>query len=850
VIKSLYEKMDSLEKIISGELQGDFDLFSVQNGNSGDCSEQLEELRRLLYSLEVFISREEGAFTVIFLGHFSAAKSSTLNWVLNLWGQENVQRATGNTTTDSCVTILTHSSNKLDLKINTSHKGVPIEVSKIENDLLKDMVFIDTPGAGEFANDERNLVEYLFWSDLIVFCSNSNETFGHFDLQVLRAKQKHLPNTPLLFGFTKVDNLFTEINKNTRQLAGFEQENFNDVVGSALGKLDDEVQGHQYTAEDFYPLVTLEKISYGVEELVQAIITTKETRDSNSIREMFANRYNAFAKRGVECRDFFASYGGEQVNLLQSHFEQLEINRERFTKLVTFQDSAFSYELKEVSETVDKKHKSAINQLSTKLLEPIYSVNVSDNTFQTQLNRAIENIRLEVRDTLSLSIEQYLDEVLSKHTKLDSTKLVTLVVRDLERLILNFDGEAITFRQSYKDLKDLIDKLSNFYNRLQSVKLTYMSNVIPEVNEALKSKYLDQEAKFRENLNDFTEAAAKMANLSLFKNNAMINEINKMIDQVKLETNESVLPDISSRLIDQSEVNNLSDNTYKELRQELKLKEIEFECRQKSPLELLIKLQPESSSSPVFGFEKKTIHDTVENIKDNAKRDLAESMLDIERNKRSENKTKLAIITSTVVLAALCICYFYFPEVLSSNNEDISSDDSASKAVTLSIIANSLTTIFGIILAGSITFIGFLKNKLKKLIGEYNSDYDTTVVSAIRSNLTDTISRQISEKHLKYYKENSKQHFSKELATYNDEVARILKLKNFVEKSCENAQFSLDSIYSNVEQKLDRENWMSFFHTLAEDAKNERVDRLYDRMRTLVSKAKDKVNSIKEIEIA
>ncbi len=114
-----------------------------------NVSRRYDLLLRLKDSLAQYAARSVDLFYVGLLGHFSAGKSSTINSLLNLWGQSE-QRPVDLHPTDKQVTLIAHPAKSAALLgIVQEGRRVVIRSQMVENDFLTHIVLADTPGTGD-----------------------------------------------------------------------------------------------------------------------------------------------------------------------------------------------------------------------------------------------------------------------------------------------------------------------------------------------------------------------------------------------------------------------------------------------------------------------------------------------------------------------------------------------------------------------------------------------------------------------------------------------------------------------------------------------------------------------------
>ena len=845
IIDLIYEHLVKLEKAVVGDDDDKFDLYSVGEEGNRKSIEQLESLRRLLYSIEIFKQRDAGLFTVIFLGHFSAAKSSTINWLLNLWNDPDKKRPTGNTATDTAITILSHQRKSFKYKISTNHVGQSVLVVPVDNYLLENAIFIDTPGSGEFAKDEENLKEYLFWSDLVVFCTNSNETLGHNDISVLLTKEKYLSSLPLIFAFTKVDNLFTDIirsDKENRGCHGFKQDKYDKIVSAALEKLDKSIPGHKYIKNDFHPLLTYEDLQYGISELTDTIKIQEANRDPELIKAVMADRISAFTRRSKICKEYFQELGLYQLQTLKNHFSQLDSNRQRFNKLATFHNSPIFLELDLSRNRIMDAHRKLLSEFLLYSSISPSKICISDEDKKEWYESKLETAILSLKGTIVKEVNMLVSSQKNNYTNCEVSDFLKTIEKYLSKscylkVSFNLDRDA-------RKISSFKENIINHYTKIKQKDRKYLPVVIKETNESIKNNFMEQIDSFNQNLNDFTEAAATMGDLDVFRISVARDQIKKMIKIVKDADIDT--PDISSHLVDQNSIAKKSEAIFRKLKLELEGKITELKS-------FSIPSDTFSLDSNLFILKNDGLPAGYNSSNLSNKFLETQKMVREDKTKSTLNLIRLEKIYRFAKLGGIILPPILFFILLLTGNESIFTKLSSSSGILDSIIAAFIVNSAGIISVVSLIVcllvIYSLSSIVKKIVDINREEKQKSFLSLLEDKVIEELIDNIKSKQLDLICNNIEHQCKDKIENINIAIEKLDNIRKDANSSLSICTRSLESLRDELLNSISTDTWSIFLSNIAEQAKDKRVEELYGYMNKLVLKAQQRVDAINQLEI-
>jgi len=212
-------------------------------------------IKELSVTLEQFIQRKENVLLVSFAGDFSTGKSSTIN---NLLEGLSI-RDTGYHPTDNAITLITDINNQEYIKrITTESKRVAIRPKVIKSDILKNIVFVDTPGSGDVDVANEVIREFMPLCDFVFYFFHPAHSFDESDMPFLLKKYKELPFLPMKIVITNADLFRKDIDAKLTD-ENFDKDRYNrfveklfDRFKKAIGNIDNELAISMYRQKESY----------------------------------------------------------------------------------------------------------------------------------------------------------------------------------------------------------------------------------------------------------------------------------------------------------------------------------------------------------------------------------------------------------------------------------------------------------------------------------------------------------------------------------------------------------------------------------------------------------------------
>jgi predicted GTPase len=311
-------------------LQEPITQHALDLNNNAKTAHQHNILNRTHRSLTQYLKLEGDLFYIGLLGHFSTGKSSTINSVLETWGSE-VERPTDLNPTDDTISLITRPANEQYLLGVIREGTVPIRSKPIDNQLLDNIVLVDTPGTGDPALVEEIARDFLPICDVILFFFSAASPLDKDDMPLLEELHKRLPFVPIYFVVTRADELrrdmlapASEDNIDTIKRTRF----FDDVIGR-LNKL---LKPKLYTDEQF--LLIDNRYRYNIDAIRGFMRSKCDPTNTRSRLAMHSHKLAYFAKIAKDLRGFFETFLDHKLLEVNRIVHTAEQNRIRYNENV------------------------------------------------------------------------------------------------------------------------------------------------------------------------------------------------------------------------------------------------------------------------------------------------------------------------------------------------------------------------------------------------------------------------------------------------------------------------------------------------------------------------------------
>lgn len=411
-----------------------------------ECKNKIDELKRLIGTLEQYSTKSHSLEYIGFVGHFSSGKSSTTNSLLKIWNTKG-QRATDLHPTDDSVTLTTHKNNSHKL-LGTHRKGeLKVGSQYVNVDSLKDRVLVDTPGSGDPGIIEEMVRDFLPICDHIIYVFSATTPLDTNDIPILKKSHEELPFIPIKFIVTRA-NEFIKDRKVVFSKENIDIDKINKFTSELIARLQQIVPDKRFIEEDFLFVDNLDK--YNTEKLEDFIFDS-----SQKVKDLHSHKIQYFISNIKEVRDFFKVYTYEQIQSLNKLVHIAASNHEKYKKSFLMGKSDLTENWRDIYEEIHQRSISQETKIK-KLREDVnIPLNINQITFIKEFNISLENeIRMQLDiyvNTILESIERMLDSMVSKikieakniinNNSIDSIDVSEL--KDIEFDDYKFRGESV-----------------------------------------------------------------------------------------------------------------------------------------------------------------------------------------------------------------------------------------------------------------------------------------------------------------------------------------------------------------------------------------------------------------------
>lgn len=356
--KSILKGLRDLEEVLNRPLANEA-LNLTENATT---SRQKDLLVRLRKSLEQYLERTGNLVYVALIGHFSSGKSSTINSLLNLWDLPS-QREVALNPTDKVITLITHDRNANSLLRVVSQGSVPTRIQAIENDLLKDIVLVDTPGTGDPNLIEELARDFLPICDLVLFFFSAASPLDSTDIPPLTELHRRLPFIPLMFVITRADELRIDLRQPVSP-SNFDHGKTATFIAEVMSRITLLLQPAKYSKEDF--LLIDNKAQYNIDSLRSELLSRVDPANLSNRMTMHSHKVNFFQTTSEALREFFSSFLDAKLTQLNRIVATSEKNILRYQESVNISNN-------NLTKNWSDQH-TAIQEFKIKATERIKSV--------------------------------------------------------------------------------------------------------------------------------------------------------------------------------------------------------------------------------------------------------------------------------------------------------------------------------------------------------------------------------------------------------------------------------------------------------------------------------------------
>jgi hypothetical protein len=468
-----------------------------------DCKTKLDELRRLIMTLEQYSIKSRHLEYIGFLGHFSSGKSSTINSILQMWNTAE-ERNTNLHPTDDSVTLATHKDNS-HLLIGTHRKGeLKVGSQYVNIESLKDRVLVDTPGLGDPLILEEMIKDFLPICDSVIYFFSATNPLDNNDVPILEKFHNELPFIPIKFIVTRANEFIKDRKKGFNE-KNIDEQKIDKFTSELIARLNQIIPSRSFVKSDFLFIDNL--YEYNINQLNSYVFLQ---RDKN--KKLHDHKINYFISNIREIREFFKTYIDKQINTLNRLVSTASSNHDKYKDSYQMGKSDLTESWAYNYEEFKKKDKSLLE----KTQEHKKKLSIPEN---------INNISLikKYKEDIDLKINRELDYYVKKITDsmVEIIKLITPTVKQAVKDII-YDNKL-----EKVDIYHISDIKIKEYGYTDPTIPSDMSLKIERLETELK-KELDD---YKTNFNDSIDFLLK----SSTQNNWLIQAEDKITEESQKE---------------------------------------------------------------------------------------------------------------------------------------------------------------------------------------------------------------------------------------------------------------------------------------------------------------------------
>ena len=391
------------------------------------CKIKLDELRRLIVTLNQYSHKSKNLVYIGLLGHFSSGKSSTINSILNMWETKD-ERSTGLHPTDVAVTLTTHRDNQGSL-LGTHRVGeLKVGTQYIDTELLKDKVLVDTPGSGDPIIIEEMVRDFLPICDYLIYIFAATNPLDTNDIPVLKKAHEELPFIPMKFIITRADEFIDDRSK------GFSKDNVSlhkilNFTSELIARLQHIVPSRQFTEKDF---LFIDNIYRYNTHLISNYVFSQNTTLS-----LHDHKINYFMNNAKRIRDFFEKYIREQIYSLETLVTIASQNDDKYRTSVQMGKSNLTENWISIHDEFEKAYKQMQIKADGFISKAYVPSSIQDTI---TLKKYEKKIKLEI----SKSLDRHVDRIVERiSVTVDS--LVSPIQQSIRERIVSAEENDIPF---------------------------------------------------------------------------------------------------------------------------------------------------------------------------------------------------------------------------------------------------------------------------------------------------------------------------------------------------------------------------------------------------------------------
>ena len=406
---------------------------------------------------------------------------------------------------------------------------IPIKIEAFKNDFLKNIVLIDTPGAGDTKNLDDIVKDLLPICDLIYYLFPSINLFDITDIPILTLKEKYLSDIEIRFLVTRADQFKEKFSEPTSD-GNLKIIEVNSVLAETASRINSSLNTNKFSRDNFLMIDNID--GYNIEKLKKEILSFIDpTQLENRIR-LHTHKITYFLDTSRNIQSFFTSEIENKLSTLNDFVKQAKANKEEFQKAVAVGKQNF---LVQWSGSYDKitdeisKLQNRIEQYREKLDLPqnifeIPEFNTWKNTKKEEMSAKANEEANRIINDLFFNIKQQVQEKVSifkaDYVNTAEFKNPIEIYKDI-RINPEIDLPGISYPRFmlenpivnvnefiYKEINKIFSDKRNNINTIQKfIESEYPIEHIQEIIDETKSQIIKEFNTFFQLVNNYRLAA-------------------------------------------------------------------------------------------------------------------------------------------------------------------------------------------------------------------------------------------------------------------------------------------------------------------------------------------------------
>jgi hypothetical protein len=339
----------------------------------------------------------------------------------------------------------------------------------VNHDLLRNLILVDTPGAGDPVLVQELVRDFLPICDLILYFLSATSPLNTADLPVLLEKHSHLPFIPMTFVVTRADE-FRRDRSLELSMDNFDQDKSGSFLSEVSARLNMVLQNTSYKPSD---LVLVDNktsgIPFGIPNLFEQLTAASDVERLDRRMNMHGHKINYFISNSESVKDHFIEFIQEKTVDLSNIVDTARENIDRFEASVGIRDSTLTETWHQHLETLRNSKEGLLSQLGNEeaLPEELYelgSLPGAMGSFSTDINAASLSKARSIFQDVSTEVENQVSEQMDQEEErllgLDSHAILPSVTLESGRVLLRrglFDSTPPRFAlRAADDLRSVV----------------------------------------------------------------------------------------------------------------------------------------------------------------------------------------------------------------------------------------------------------------------------------------------------------------------------------------------------------------------------------------------------------